>query len=174
LTSHPAWAIVWASPREKGIILMARHRERPSLTVDIVVLTGMERELRVLLIRRGCEPFAGRWALPGGFVEPNEPLRDAARRELWEETGLHADHLEEVGAFGDPGRDPRGWTVSVAYLVALESEDARDQPVRAGSDAREVAWCVRSQLPSLAFDHQEIIAQAVDQLDTRLCSGGRM
>lgn len=89
---------------------------RPALTVDIAIVTR-EAKPRVLLIQRKKDPFAGSWALPGGFVEENERLGDAARRELVEETGVAAGELEQLYTAGDPGRDPRGWTVSVAYLA---------------------------------------------------------
>src|SRR5918993_2776604 len=94
---------------------------RPSLTVDVALVTREARP-RVLLIQRKADPFRGKWALPGGFVDENERLIDAARRELKEETGVEQADLEQLHTFGDPGRDPRGWTVSVVYL-ALVSPD---------------------------------------------------
>ena len=92
---------------------------RPALTVDVVIATREARP-RVLLIRRKKDPFAGSWALPGGFVDENERLADAARRELAEETGVTAADLEQLYTAGDPGRDPRGWVVSVAYLAQVD------------------------------------------------------
>lgn len=89
---------------------------RPALTVDAVLVTR-EPVPRVLLIQRKDDPFAGKWALPGGFVNENEPLPEACRRELVEETGVAVEDLEQLVAVGDPGRDPRGWTVSVAFLA---------------------------------------------------------
>src|SRR5437868_12520283 len=106
---------------------------RPALTVDIVVLTD-EAKPRVLLIRRKAEPFAGRWALPGGYVDENEPLDAAARRELREETGIEAATLEQVMACGDPGRDPRGWTVTVVHQTVVKADAV--QP-KAADDAAE-------------------------------------
>lgn len=132
---------------------------KPALTVDLVVLTGKPPQ-NVLLIRRRHEPFAGAWALPGGFVDENEPLEAAARRELREETGLAVSELTQIGAFGDPGRDPRGWTVTVAYLAHLDAEPAN---VTAGDDAADAQWHPLDRLPPLAFDHGNIIAQALQE-----------
>jgi len=135
------------------------------LTVDVVLTAplgdvGDEGRWRVLLIKRGGPPFQGTWALPGGFVEPQEPLEEAARRELQEETGLKPERLEQLQAFGDPGRDPRGWTVSVAYLAVAGEEEARGLRPKAASDAADVAWFDLDGLPDLAFDHAEILATA--------------
>lgn len=129
---------------------------RPALTVDLVLAT-LEGKPRVLLIKRKHDPFGGRWALPGGFVDENERLVDAALRELREETGLTAVSLEQLYTAGDPGRDPRGWTVTVAYLARVEPDQLR--PV-AADDAAEVAWFPLDDLPPLAFDHAMILARA--------------
>lgn len=134
--------------------------ERPALTVDVVLVAPQGEVHRVLLIRRKHPPFEGRWALPGGFVDPHEPLRDAARRELWEETGARPAHLEQLHTFGAPGRDPRGWTVSVAYLAVLEEGEAQGLQPKAGDDAAEVGWFDVLALPPLAFDHADILAHA--------------
>ena len=99
--------------------------EKPALTVDIVVVAPIEGGRKVLLIQRKHPPFEGRWAIPGGFVDPHEPLEHAARRELLEETGIEPARLEQLHTFGAPGRDPRGWTVSVAYLAILDEGEAR-------------------------------------------------
>jgi 8-oxo-dGTP diphosphatase len=140
---------------------------RPALTVDLVITTREARP-RVLLIRRKREPFAGSWALPGGFVDENERLADAARRELEEETGVRVStesaDLEQLYTAGDPGRDPRGWTVSVAYLSRLNAADVK--PV-AADDAEAVGWFPLDDLPALAFDHAMILARARARLENR-------
>ena len=133
---------------------------RPALTVD-VVLVSRENSPRVLLIRRKGEPFAGQWAFPGGFVNESEPLHTAALRELHEETGLHSLDIVEVGAFGDPGRDPRGWTVSVAYAGFV---DPAKVDLAAGDDAEAAEWHSLASPPELAFDHAKILAAAVAKL----------
>jgi len=125
-----------------------------------VVVALVEGQHNVLLIRRKNPPFEGRWALPGGFVDPHEPLEEAARRELLEETGVRPAHLEQLHTFGDPGRDPRGWTVSVAYLALLDWQAARSLQPEAGDDAAGVAWFDLLAPPPLAFDHADILACA--------------
>jgi 8-oxo-dGTP diphosphatase len=141
-----------------------KHRKLPSVTVDVVVVTAVQGRHQVLLIRRGKPPFEGGWALPGGFVEPYEPLEAAARRELMEETGAEPDSLEQLYTFGDPGRDPRGWTISVAYLAGLSGAKVRDWRPQAGSDASEVGWFDLYNPPPLAFDHDRILAVAARRL----------
>lgn len=135
---------------------------RPSVTVDVALVTREVRP-RVLLIRRKAEPFAGAWALPGGFVDADERLVDAARRELQEETGLKQAELEQLHTFGDPGRDPRGWTVSVAYLARVP----KGLKPKAGSDAKAVGWHPLDDLPELAFDHAEILRRVIARLADR-------
>ena len=134
---------------------------RPALTVDVVVFALDEEDLKVMLIQRDLEPFAGQWALPGGFVHVQETLDEAARRELEEETGLRNIFLEQLYTFGDMDRDPRERIVTVAYyaLVNLEGHD-----VRAASDARNAAWFAVNDLPKLAFDHEKILAAAYERL----------
>ena len=136
---------------------------RPALTVDIVVVTREDRP-RVLLICRKKPPFAGSWALPGGFVEENERLADAARRELDEETGAKVADLEQLYTAGDPGRDPRGWTVSVVYVARVEPKAIK---AKAADDAAEVGWFPLDELPKLAFDHAMILARARARLADR-------
>jgi 8-oxo-dGTP diphosphatase len=133
---------------------------RPAVTVDLVVVTRRTPR-RVLLIRRKHPPFEGRWALPGGFVDENEALEDAARRELQEETGLKTTRLEQLHTFGDPGRDPRGHTVSVVYLVSVAVDEV--DPA-AGDDAAEVAWFPLHRLPPLSFDHADILKLAKERM----------
>jgi len=136
---------------------------RPSLTVDIALVTR-DAAPWVLLIRRKADPFADKWALPGGFVDENERLIDAARRELKEEAGVEQADLEQLHTFGDPGRDPRGWTVSVVYL-ALVSPDQLNPT--AGDDAAAVGWFALAELPPLAFDHGDILARVRHRLADR-------
>jgi 8-oxo-dGTP diphosphatase len=133
---------------------------RPAVTVDVVLVTR-EAGPRVLLIRRKHEPFAGRWALPGGFVDMDEALEAAARRELYEETGVEAAQLEQLQTFGDPDRDPRGWTISVVYLARVDA--ARLKP-QAADDAAEVKWHRLGRLPPLAFDHDQVLVLARQRL----------
>jgi 8-oxo-dGTP diphosphatase len=137
---------------------------RPALTVDVVLVTREARP-RVLLIQRKHDPFAGKWALPGGFVDENERLVDAALRELREETGLRVEDLEQLYAAGDPGRDPRGWTVSVVFLARVDADEVK--PV-AGDDAAAADWFPLDKLPGLAFDH----AMIVQRVKTRLADRG--
>jgi 8-oxo-dGTP diphosphatase len=128
------------------------------LTADVVVLTG-EDPGAVLLIQRGNPPFRGEWALPGGYVEEREPTKAAAARELGEETGLTCGALELIGVYDAPDRDPRGWTVSVAYRAV--GVGAGEAAVEGGDDASRAQWFPVDELPSLAFDHAEIIADAI-------------
>lgn len=134
---------------------------RPALTVDCVVFGFDEGELKVLLIERGLKPFKGRWALPGGFVRVDEPLEQAARRELAEETGLRNVFLEQLFTFGAVARDPRDRVVSVAYFALVKLSDHR---AKAATDAANAKWFPFSQTPKLAFDHAEILGVALDRL----------
>ena len=140
-----------------------------AVTVDVVVLTVVDRDLHVVLIRRHGEPYAGSWALPGGFKKPDETLHDAAVRELAEEAGIAAPgRLLQFGAYGDPGRDPRGSVVSIAFLAV--GPDVPD--LVAGSDAADarlwrVSEVVDGTVP-LAFDHHRILLDALDHAADRL------
>ena len=134
------------------------YREpRPIAAADSVIFGQREDSLDVLLIERGHEPYKGQWAIPGGFVNDNEPLDDAAARELEEETGLKGLDLEQVRAFGDPGRDPRGWAISVVYTAVIDPEA---HTVQAADDAVNAQWFPLDDLPPLAFDHAHIVAYA--------------
>ncbi|WP_449062552.1 NUDIX hydrolase [Planomonospora algeriensis] len=142
-------------------------REFPpvAVTVDVVALTILGGVLHVLLVERGEPPFAGRWALPGGFIRPGEDLDQAAARELAEETGM-ADrvHIEQLASYGAPDRDPRMRIVSVSYLAF-----APDLPdPQAGSDAADAAWYGVDHLPELAFDHARILDHALDRARAKL------
>lgn len=134
---------------------------RPALTVDIVLFHRSGVDTEVLLIKRGRAPFKGRWAFPGGFVDEDESLESAAARELREETGLRGIKLEQLAAFGDPGRDPRGHTVSVVFYGAVSNRRA----VIAADDAAEARWLSASHPPKLAFDHRKILRIAMKQLE---------
>jgi 8-oxo-dGTP diphosphatase len=129
---------------------------RPMLTVDVAVLSASPAPA-VVLVERANEPFQGRWALPGGFVDEHERVVDAAVRELCEETGLRLSSLELLGVYDTPGRDPRGWTVSVVYLGSLPAQAS----VRGGDDARKARWFGFDALPELAFDHALIVRDAL-------------
>ncbi len=126
---------------------------RPMVTVDAAILSMREGKRHVLLIRRGRPPFEGSWALPGGFVEMDEPLEAAAARELAEETGLTGFALRQLHTFGDPGRDPRGRSISVVYW----GEAPPDAVAIGGDDAAEAGWFPMDALPPLAFDHEKIV-----------------
>jgi 8-oxo-dGTP diphosphatase len=134
---------------------------RAALTVDVVVFALDDEDLKVMLIQRDLAPYAGQWALPGGFVRVDETLDDAARRELREETGLKDIFLEQLYTFGAVRRDPRERVVTIAYyaLVNLAGHD-----VHASTDARNAAWFPVNDLPALAFDHDHILKTAHDRL----------
>lgn len=129
------------------------------VTVDAVIFREKADGNELLLIRRKNDPFKGKWALPGGFVDEGEDLADAAKRELQEETGLVVEGLQQLGAFGKPGRDPRQHTVSVAY-TGFATEDAE---AVGADDADEAKWFLVSSLPELAFDHSDIIKLALEK-----------
>ena len=128
---------------------------RPALTVDALVLAGENEAEKILLIRRGKEPYKGLWALPGGFVNMDEILEQAAIRELVEETGIRLESLEQFRVFDAIDRDPRYRTISVAFYAIIPEI----LPVKGGDDASEAAWFSLAKLPPLAFDHGEIIGE---------------
>jgi 8-oxo-dGTP diphosphatase len=132
---------------------------RPAVTVDIVLFHRTGDRVDVLLIRRAREPFKGNWAFPGGFVDQDESLEHAAARELEEETGVTGIPLQQLGAFGDPGRDPRGHTVSIAFFAVVD-----DRPAAQGADdAEEARWYSALRPPRLAFDHRKILELALQR-----------
>jgi 8-oxo-dGTP diphosphatase len=143
---------------------------RPMLTVDIVPFSVRDGNLRVLLIRRRKLPFERMWAVPGGFVEMDEDLPDAARREMREETGLDLSHVEQLAAYGAPGRDPRGRTITIAYLGIVPG----DTDARAGDDAVAISWRDPVVRSALAFDHAQIIADALGELRRRVRCGAML
>ena len=135
---------------------------RPMVTVDAAVFTFSGDKARVLLINRGKEPFKGKWALPGGFVDMDEELEDAIVRELAEETGLTTVQLEQMRTFGTVGRDPRGRMITIVFMgIATEGQDK----IKAGDDAAEAQWFDIEKLPSnMAFDHDEVVRFAIEKL----------
>jgi 8-oxo-dGTP diphosphatase len=137
---------------------------RPALAVDCAVF-GLEDSLKVLLVERGLDPFKGSWALPGGFLEMDESVDQAARRELEEETGLKNVFLEQLYTFSAPERDPRDRVVSVGYFALVRLSDHNP---RAATDAKDARWFDVTQLPSLAFDHAEIFEMAKSRLQAKL------
>lgn len=137
----------------------------PAVTVDIVIFTIRDGRLKLLLIRRADEPYRGKWALPGGFVEMDEDLEQAARRELEEETGVNGVYLEQLYTFGRPDRDPRERVITIAYYALIPSDRLQ---LRAATDAEVVGWFGMEELPPLAFDHREIFAMAHQRLVAKL------
>ncbi|MDT0649330.1 NUDIX hydrolase [Autumnicola edwardsiae] len=131
-------------------------KQEIAITVDSVILCSTNNQFKVLLIKRKKDPFKDQWALPGGFIEEGEDLEQAAKRELLEETGVKIHSMEQIRAFGKPGRDPRGRMISIAFLSRIFSEEA----LSPGDDAKDAAWFEINDLPELAFDHNEIITAA--------------
>jgi 8-oxo-dGTP diphosphatase len=138
---------------------------RAALTVDCIIFGLDDQELKVMLIQRGLPPFEGKWALPGGFVRLEETLDEAARRELEEETGLRKIFMEQLYTFSEVDRDPRERVVSVAYYALV---NLSDHQVQAATDARDAGWFGVHDVPSLAFDHAEILRLALDRLRGKL------
>lgn len=134
------------------------------VTTDIAVFTYRDGRLYLLLVERGGEPFRGMWALPGGFLKPDEELDACARRELAEETSLEQFFLEPFATVGTVGRDPRGRVITVAYLALVRAGGK----VRGGSDARDARWFAVDQLPELAFDHDGLVQAARARLEAML------
>jgi 8-oxo-dGTP diphosphatase len=140
--------------------------ERPSVTVDVVIFSILDEELKVLLIKRKIWPYEGMWAIPGGFVKMDESLEDAAYRELAEETGVSEDvYLEQLYTFGRPQRDPRTRVITVAYFALVSADKINPY---AADDAEDVGWFSVYYLPALAFDHAEILNYALTRLRYKL------
>ncbi len=137
----------------------------PAVTVDIVIFTLRQDELKVLLIKRALSPFRGEWALPGGLVNLDESLDAAARRELEEETGVAGVYLEQLYTFGTPDRDPRERVITVAYYALIPSDRI---VLQAATDAEGVSWFGMEELPELAFDHAAILETAHERLVAKL------
>ena len=130
---------------------------RPAVTADCVVMTN-EPLPKVLLIQRGADPFKGEWAFPGGFMNMDETAEQCAIRELEEETGLKVSTVYQIGTYSKVGRDPRGRTITVAYIAIIDSP----LEVQGRDDAAKAEWFPISDLPELAFDHEEIMSDAVN------------
>lgn len=139
---------------------MSRHCydwPRPAVTTDIAVFSDRDGQASILLIQRRHEPFAGAWALPGGFLDEGETLEACAARELAEETGLVAGDLRLFGTYSDPDRDPRGRTISVGFWTRV----GPGVQASAGDDAAACRWFALEDLPELAFDHDRIVTDAI-------------
>jgi len=134
---------------------------RAALTVDALVYTKEENSFSVLLIERGREPFKNKWALPGGFIEMDETLEIACKRELFEETGLKVERVTQFKTYDAIDRDPRHRTISVIYYTELDNK----QLVKGGDDASRAEWFPVSDLPELAFDHKQILAEFFDYME---------
>ncbi|MGI0107237.1 NUDIX domain-containing protein [Salinimicrobium sp. WS361] len=131
-------------------------RQNISVTTDSVIFFRNNNQPKVLLVKRKKDPFKDQWALPGGFLEDEEPLEIGAKRELAEETGLKVRNLKQLKAFGTPGRDPRGRTISIPFWGEVTSEEK----VEGSDDAADARWFSLNDLPELAFDHSEILELA--------------
>lgn len=136
---------------------------RPALTVDTVVIKPSVSNNMVLLIQRKYSPFEGFWALPGGFVNMDEDLDEAARRELHEETGIQLTEMQQFKAYGHPQRDPRHRTVTIVYLAVVEELLL----LQAGDDASTAAWFDTNDLPKMAFDHLRILTEVLESLPSK-------
>ena len=139
--------------------------EKPSVTVDILLFTVVENDLKLLLIKRNVTPFKGSWALPGGFVQISESLDEAAKRELLEEANVDDVYLEQLYTFGDPKRDPRDRVITVTYLALADSSKWN---LRSTGDAKEAFLHSTKKLPTLAFDHRKIVEYGMERLRAKI------
>ncbi len=153
-----------ASPDQYDV----RHYRQVSVTVDVILFRFVDNDLKVLLIKRKNWPFEGHWAIPGGFVGFDEPLEEAALRELAEETNVHDVYLEQLYTFGDPTRDPRTRVITVSYFALLSAEQAAHSQLRSATDAADARWWSIYDLPQLAFDHAKILEYALRRLRWKL------
>ncbi len=143
----------------------ASKYERPSVSVDVLLFTIENNDLKIILVKRDEEPYAGVWALPGGFVKMDESLDEAAKRELSEESGVKNIYLEQLYTFGEPKRDPRTRVITVTYMALAAKADWN---LRATGDVKEAAFFSVDKLPKLAFDHGEIIKYGLQRLRSKL------
>ncbi len=139
--------------------------ENPSVTVDIIVFTILNDDLKVILVKRKYDPFKNKWVIPGGFVRVDESLENAAKRELMEETNVKDVYLEQLYTFGDPKRDPRGRVITIAYFTAVRPDKIN---LQASSDASEAQWVSVYNLPDLGFDHKGMLKYALQRLRYKL------
>lgn len=139
--------------------------ERPSVTVDVLIFTIEDNELKVVLVKRAIEPFLDMWAIPGGFIKMDESLDDAAKRELFQETGVKNVYLAQLATFGEPERDPRGRVITVAYYALTPRENLK---LSASTDAKEAGLFSMKKLPQLAFDHKKILEAAIDRIRSKI------
>lgn len=143
----------------------ASKYDKPSVAVDVLLFTIEDGQLNVLLVRRNEEPFKGRWCLPGGFVRMNESIDEAAIRELGEETGVKNIYLEQLYTFGEPKRDPRTRVISITYMALVTKTDWK---LKASGDANQAKFFATTDLPQLAFDHQDIFNYGLERLRSKL------
>ena len=136
----------------------------PAVTTDCVIFGFDGERLQVLLIKRGIEPFKGKWAFPGGFMKMDETAEDCAKRELEEETGLKNTSVEQFYTFTDVNRDPRERVITIAHYALVRLSE-----VKGGDDATFAKWFSMDEIPSLAFDHDRILRMAINQLKERIC-----
>ncbi len=141
---------------------------RPAVTVDIILFTFYDNDLKVLLIQRKHSPHQGSWSLPGGFVDIDEDPEDAAMRELAEETNVTEVYLEQLYTFGEPDRDPRGRVITIAYFALLSADQVARLQIQSASDALVAKWWSMYALPILAFDHDRILHYALQRLRWKL------
>lgn len=146
----------------EDIIYTYKH-PHPAVTTDCVIFGFDGTKLQVLLIERGIEPYKGRWAFPGGFLNPDETAEDGALRELREETGLSGAYIEQFHTYTDPNRDPRERVITIAYYALV-----RIQEVKGGDDAAKAQWFPLEDVPQLAFDHDRILREAISRLRERI------
>lgn len=135
---------------------------RPSVTTDCVIFGYEGNTLKVLLIERGNEPFKGYWAFPGGFLNMEESAEEGAKRELYEETGLKDAVIKQFHTYTDPDRDPRGRVISIAYYALVEISE-----VKGGDDAAQARWFAIDEVPALAFDHDQMLQDALAKLKSQ-------
>lgn len=159
------WIIFFCECKVRTRAIDILDYEHPAVTVDIVLFTIMQEDLKVLLVQRNTEPFQGYWSLPGGFVQMDESLEAAALHKLKEKTNVDDVYLEQLYTFGEIERDPRARVITIAYYALVNSEKFTLHPSEAVSDVR---WHSMYQLPALAFDHQRIVDLALQRLRNKL------